>query len=82
MPVVDKYDLYSPFIKEKQYEASQFFELLRPLEKDYVFIDSKAKLEPLVQEGQKDIFYVDDTHWTYRAAEAVLDDFPMQTLQS
>lgn len=64
MPAVDKYTLYAPFIISNPYKQSQFFELLRPLHKDYYFVDTKALLYQLLQEGTKDVYYADDTHWS------------------
>ncbi|WP_321470548.1 alginate O-acetyltransferase AlgX-related protein [Halarcobacter sp.] len=72
MPVVDKYNLYSKYIKrDVSYPTSSFFELLRPLKKDYVLIDTKKILRNALKNGEKDIFYSDDTHWSYKASEMI-----------
>ena len=73
MPVVDKYDLYYEHILANHYPKNTFFDLLRPLPKRYRFIDTKAVLEEEVRNGVKDIFFVDDTHWTWKAAEKVFE---------
>lgn len=71
MPVVDKYDLYYEHIVNNPYPRNRIFELLRPLTKRYRYIDTKAWLFPEVQAGVKDVFYVDDTHWTWKAPELI-----------
>ncbi len=71
MPSVDKYNLYSEFIVDNPYPRSVFFEELRPLPKNYGFIDTKQILLEVVQRGEKDIYYADDTHWSWRASELI-----------
>ena len=44
MPVVDKYDLYHEYIVGK-YPKNNFFPLIRPLTKKYIFVDTKAILK-------------------------------------
>jgi hypothetical protein len=71
MPCVDKYDAYSGFIVNNKYPRSTFFEELRPLPKRYGFIDTKALLLEELQRGEKDVFYPDDTHWSWKAPEKI-----------
>lgn len=71
MPVVDKYNLYSGFIVDNPYPMSNFFDELRKLPKRYIFIDTHKILLDEVLRGEKDIFYADDTHWSWRASEAI-----------
>ncbi|MDH4945499.1 hypothetical protein [Sulfurimonas sp. C5] len=71
MPTTDKYDLYYSFIKNNPHPKNPFFDLIRPLHKDYIFIDTKAILEPLLKDNKKDIYFVDDTHWSPHGSEAV-----------
>ena len=73
MPVVDKYNLYSDYIINNPYPKSVFFELLRPLNKKYVFIDTKAILVELIKKGEIDIYYADDTHWSWKASKSVVE---------
>lgn len=74
MPVTDKYDLYYDFIKNNKYPKNNFFEIIRPMKKEYYFIDTKAILLPLLNSGVKDIYYADDTHWSYKASETIIKD--------
>jgi len=73
MPVVDKYNLYYDFIVNNPYPKSNFFELLRPIEKRYGFIDTKAILIEELKKGEKDIYYADDTHWSWKASKAIFE---------
>jgi hypothetical protein len=73
LPIVDKYNLYSQFILNNPYPASSFFEILRGMPKEYGFIDTKAILSEALHRGEKDIYYADDTHWSWRASELVFD---------
>ncbi|WP_188108607.1 hypothetical protein [Sulfurimonas lithotrophica] len=71
MPAVDKYNLYEPYIENNSYPKSQFFEILRGLPKEYELIDTKAILSQELKKGVKDLYYADDTHWSYKASEAI-----------
>jgi hypothetical protein len=72
MPVVDKYNLYSKFIKNNHHKNSNFFELLRQEKKDYIFIDTKSILIQKVT--KKDIFWADDTHWNTKAIKSIFSN--------
>lgn len=74
MACSDKYDLYYKYIKNNTHARNQFFDLLRPLKKDYYFVDTKKILFPLLEKGEQDIYWIDDTHWSYKASEAVSSD--------
>jgi hypothetical protein len=74
MPAVDKYDLYEPYIVKNPYKKNQFFPILRSLQKDYYLVDTKEILSKLVQKDEKDVYYIDDTHWSYKASEAIVKD--------
>jgi hypothetical protein len=75
MPVVDKYNLYRDYFVDDSMPRSQFFERLRPLQKDYLFIDTKAILSEELAKGEKDVFFADDTHWSGKAAAAIFSRF-------
>jgi len=75
IPAVDKYDLYSDYIINKKHPDSTFFQKLRPLKKDYIFVDTKQLLGKELERGEKDIFYADDTHWSYKASAAIFRQF-------
>ena len=73
MPIVDKYDLLSRHIVNNPYPESRFFDILRTLPKKYRFIDTKAILTETLDKGEKDIYYADDTHWSWKAARTVFE---------
>jgi len=71
MPVVNKYDLYQPYIIKNSHKKDPFFNLLDDLPKDYILIDSKKVLRKELENTTKDLFYVDDTHWSFKASDAI-----------
>jgi len=71
MLCVDKYNLYSDYIVSNKYKKSMLFETLDSLEKDYRFINTKKLLQVELKNGLKDIYYPDDTHWSYKASESI-----------
>ncbi len=73
MPCVDKFNLYSDYIVNNPYPRSTFFEELRTLPKRYRFIDTKAILIAELLKGEKDIFYADDTHWSWKASKKIFE---------
>ena len=54
---VSKYDLYSDDIVGNPFPKDPLFNLLEALPKTYRLINTKAILKPLVERGEKDIFY-------------------------
>jgi hypothetical protein len=73
LPAADKYNIYSDYIVNNPYPKSRFFEVLRTLPKRYVFVDTKALLEEDVRKGEKDIYYADDTHWSWKAVKIIVE---------
>lgn len=75
MPAVDKYNLYRDnMINKETYPESDFFEYLRDLKKDYIFIDTKKILiDELNSKNIIDLYYSDDTHWSSKARELIVD---------
>lgn len=71
MPCVDKYNLYSGYIVKNRHPRSIFFEELRKLPKRYQYVDTKAILLEELEKGEKDIYYADDTHWSWKASEKI-----------
>ena len=71
MPVVTKYDLYSNFIINNNYKMDPFFNIFRKLKKEYIFIDTKKILLKALNHKEKDIFYCDDTHWSFKSSDLI-----------
>lgn len=73
MPTTDKYDLYYEYIVDNKHPKNPFYDYIRPLSKDYIFIDEKEILRPMLERGKKDIYFVDDTHWSCNASAAIVN---------
>ena len=73
MPAVDKYNLYRPYIISNNYSESIFFEYLSTLDKKYIFINTKEILSKNLENSERDIFYADDTHWSYKASNNIIE---------
>ena len=67
----DKYDLYQKYIVDNPHPRNRLFEYLEPLSKNYKYIDAKGILVPLLEKGEKDVYFADDTHWSSKASEAI-----------
>ncbi|WP_321470549.1 hypothetical protein [Halarcobacter sp.] len=80
MPAVDKYNLYSKFIIDNPYQNSVFFEKLRVLDKKYILIDTKAILLKELEKGTLDLYYPDDTHWSYKAPNIIFKNLKFRTI--
>lgn len=74
MPVVDKYTLYrDKLLFKNKYPKSIFFEYLEGLNKDYYLINTKKILSEELNNNVIDLYYSDDTHWNYKASEAIIN---------
>jgi len=73
MPCVDKYNLYSEYIPHNPYPKSTFFETLRSLPRSYELIDTKNILREELARGEMDVFYPDDTHWSWKASKKIFE---------
>jgi len=82
MPAVDKYDLYYNYIGDKnKYPPNRLFDKLRRTKKSYIFIDTKALFRKELLHHVKDLYYADDTHWSYKASEAIAKSTYFKQLQ-
>ena len=82
LPAPDKYDIYSSYIGKNKYPNNPFFKLIRPLQKKYIFIDTKQILTNKLKQETMDLYYPDDTHWNYKASEAITESKLFQELFS
>jgi hypothetical protein len=73
MPAADKYTMYSRYILNNPYPESVFFELLRKEPRDYVLVDTKNLLNELIEKGEQDVYYSDDTHWSWKASRKIAE---------
>lgn len=72
LPCPDKYDIYYEYIENKNHFSKKplFFDLLKPLPKDYIYIDAKEVLNKHI-EKTKDLYYYGDSHWSPWAAKII-----------
>ena len=73
LPAPDKYDLYYDYIVDKsKLPKPLFFEHLKKMPKDYIYVDSKSVLSAaLAHNRQKDIYFYNDTHWSPWASQLI-----------
>lgn len=74
LAAVDKYDLYFDYIKSNRHKKNPFFEIMSKVKKDYIFIDTKRLFQKYLDEGIKDIYFADDTHWSPKGAKIVAEE--------
>lgn len=69
---VDKYDMYQDHIVDNPYPRKTYVEDAREIFGDtpHVLL-CKYLLTPLIENGEKDVFLFDDSHWSIKAAEIV-----------
>lgn len=76
LPVPNKFTLYYDYIEDKEgLQKTIFFETLESMDnKNYIYINSYKILKQAIDKGIKDIYYADDTHWTYKASDIITDE--------
>ncbi|MGL6023148.1 MAG: alginate O-acetyltransferase AlgX-related protein [Cetobacterium sp.] len=73
MPAINKHTFYQNYITDKKMKKSYFFEEYSKETKGYIFINTKDILTKHLSE-EKDVFYLNDTHWSYKAAKKVAEN--------
>lgn len=68
----DKYDVYRPFMTDNSLPIDTTTDELSNLP-DVCVINTKPILQEMVRNGEKDVYMVNDTHWSYKASEAVAE---------
>ncbi len=74
MPFADKSDAYYPYVKDADYPENPFFMELRSLDKSYRFIDIKKIMREAIAAGETDLYWGDDTHWSWKGQQVVVDE--------
>ena len=73
LPSPDKLDFYyDDIINKNQYPKPLFFEKMRILNKNYIYMDSKNILKENTI-NIKDVYFYDDTHWSPVASKIIAD---------
>jgi len=70
MPVASKYIIYEPYIINNNLPKDNFFSILNSQSREYALIDTKKILDR--EMPIKDLYYGDDTHWSYIASDIVI----------
>ena len=71
----DKYDVYQEFIINNPYEKKCLNEEFRQLLGDNEnIVIGKELIMPYVHAGEKDMYYQDDTHWSFKSASVVAEE--------
>jgi hypothetical protein len=66
----DKYDVYRPFMTDNSLPIDTTTNGLSNLS-DVCIINTKPMLQEMVRNGEKDVYMVNDTHWSYKASQKV-----------
>jgi hypothetical protein len=70
----DKYDIYQEYIIDNPYPIKTMNEDFRKIVGNRVdIVIGKEILLPHVHAGVKDMYYLDDTHWSYKSAKIIAD---------
>ncbi|NQY30207.1 MAG: hypothetical protein HRT69_12145 [Flavobacteriaceae bacterium] len=71
LPSPDKYDIHYDYITTKDNPEPLFFNLIRDLKKEYIYIDSKIVLKKHIDNEIQDVYFVDDSHWSPIGAKII-----------
>ena len=66
----DKYDVYRPFMTDNSLPVDTTTDELSKLS-DIFIINTKPILQEMVHNKEKDVYMLNDTHWSYKANEVV-----------
>lgn len=70
MIAADKYDMYYDYIEDNPYPRNPTFDYFADFDST-LFINTKTLLLPYINKGIKDVYRVNDTHWSPIAAKIV-----------
>jgi len=74
LPAPDKYTVYYDYIINKdKYPQPVFCDILKSLEKHYIYIKSDEILKNAVSSGITDVYFADDTHWSPVGAKLIAE---------
>jgi len=71
----DKYDIYQKYIAGNPYQPKTINEDFKRLTSNsHRIIFAKDIIQPLVDKGEKDMYYGGDTHWSWKSAKLVAEE--------
>lgn len=71
LPAPNKYDVYYNFIANNHFPPNKFFDYLKEEKKEYIYINSKDLLLQHINNGTKDVYFADDSHWSPIASKII-----------
>lgn len=77
----DKFDVYYPQLSapdKARWPENPFFDEMNIKQKEYIFIDSRKLLREAVASGEKDVYWSDDMHWSWKASKIVCAEIMRQ----
>lgn len=74
LPSPDKFDIYYDFISNKKITNNNFFNYMDEEKKDYLYINSKKILQKHIINGEENIYFADDTHWSPIASKIMAEE--------
>lgn len=74
MVAADKYDVYQEFIVDNPYNTNDILSKGNPFDSLPYFINTKYVLTEAAENGVKDIYWADDTHWSPVGAKIVAEE--------
>lgn len=69
----DKYDVYQPYILDNPYQPKTIIDQLEANNINEIdwFINPRNEFRNMISNGIKDVYHIDDTHWSTVASETV-----------
>ena len=78
----DKYDVYQSFALKNPYPKNIIMDQFNELEKTNFFVNSNNTFKPMVKNGIKDVYMMNDSHWSYKGSEAVAKELHKRILRA
>ena len=80
MPTPNKLTIYQDYLVETIETKSTLFPRLRELSgKKYIFIDAEKIISDMVAKGEKDVYFIDDTHWSSKSLPLIAELFHFES---
>lgn len=76
LPCPDKSTVYYPYLVQdgREYAEKTYLDELAAQPHSYYLVDAKGVLRAAAARGEKDLYWADDTHWSWRGFELVVDE--------
>ncbi|MEG1555791.1 MAG: hypothetical protein RR356_03610 [Bacteroidales bacterium] len=73
MVASDKYDLYRPYIVRNSFPSKEIMQSFEAFDSTCYYLNTQNILRPLLQQGIHDVYFANDSHWSYIASEKVAE---------